>query len=284
MEIRRARMEDLDGIMELYDQGRRFMRQSGNFGQWTDGYPQRALIEGDIRAGHCYLVLEGGGAAGVFCFFYGEDVEPVYAAIDGAWLEEGPYGVLHRVASNGRVKGLIAACTDWCLAQCPSLRVDTHQDNGPMRRALKRCGFQYCGTVVYDGEGERLAYQKVAGGARETIELETLDLHDAVLESMSCRSRNSFFDEVIIRLKLVWDRTETIELRFENCFHAALSCDLWIEGQDTIAVWSFEMPETYRKAVEKLPAGGFHYIRLDTNISGSRIELVYQTLHIRRYP
>lgn len=161
MEIRRARMEELDEIMDLYDQGRRFMRQNGNLGQWNDGYPQRELIEADIRAGHCWLVLEGGEAAGVFCFLHGRDVEPVYAHIDGAWLDDGPYGVLHRAASNGRAKGLIAACTDWCLAQCPSLRVDTHRDNRPMRRALERCGFQYCGLVVYPSEGERLAYQKL---------------------------------------------------------------------------------------------------------------------------
>lgn len=161
MVIRVARMEELDTIMDLYDQGRRFMRQSGNFGQWTGGYPQRELIKADIRAGHCYLVLEGGEMAGVFCFLHGRDVEPAYANIDGAWLDSGPYGVLHRAASNGRVKGLIAACADWCLAQCPSLRVDTYQDNRPMRRALERCGFQYCGTVVYADEGERLAYQKL---------------------------------------------------------------------------------------------------------------------------
>lgn len=164
MEIRKAHMEELDEIMDLYDQGRQFMRQNGNFGQWTGGYPQRELIESDIRAGHCMLAVEDGEIAGVFCFLCGRDVEPVYAKIDGAWLDDGVYGVLHRAASSGKAGGVITACTDWCLAQCPSLRVDTHEDNGPMRRALERCGFQYCGTVVYADEGPRLAYQKLAGG------------------------------------------------------------------------------------------------------------------------
>lgn len=161
MEIRRARLEELNEIMDLYEQARQFMRRSGNLDQWTGGQPGRELIEGDIRAGHCYLAIEGGETAGVFCFFCGRDAEPVYAVIDGAWLDDGPYGVLHRVASSGRAKGLVAACADWCLDRCPSLRIDTHRDNRPMRRALERCGFRYCGAVDYGAAGERLAYQKL---------------------------------------------------------------------------------------------------------------------------
>lgn len=161
MEICRAQRKDLDEIMRLYDQGRQFMRRNGNTEQWINGYPGRELIENDIREGHCQLAVEAGEIVGVFCFLCGENIEPVYADIDGAWLRGGPYGVMHRVASSGKARGLVAACADWCLEQCPSLRIDTHESNRPMRQALERCGFQYCGMVVYADEGERLAYQKV---------------------------------------------------------------------------------------------------------------------------
>lgn len=161
MEIRSARMEDLDSIMLLYDQGRRFMRQNGNRNQWINGYPSRELIEDDIRKGHSYLVEEDGEPVGVFCFFYGESVEPTYAKIDGAWLNDAPYGVMHRVASNGKARGLVEACSSWCLAQCANLRIDTHRDNRPMRQALERCGFQCCGVIVIQDGSERIAYQKV---------------------------------------------------------------------------------------------------------------------------
>lgn len=75
---------------------RQFTRR-GNLVQWANGQPGRKLIGADIRAGHCYLIIEGGETAGVFCFLCGKDVEPSCAAIDGAWLDDGPYGVLHRL-------------------------------------------------------------------------------------------------------------------------------------------------------------------------------------------
>lgn len=160
MKIRHANMEELDMVMELYDQGRRFMRSSGNTEQWINGYPDRELIAQDIRRGRSYVLEADGALAGVFCFFCGEGVEPAYADLDGEWLpDSGIYGVMHRVASNGKVPGLVSLCADWCLEQCGSLRIDTHEDNRPMRQALERKGFQYCGMVTYADEGDRLAYQ-----------------------------------------------------------------------------------------------------------------------------
>lgn len=116
------------------------------------------------------------------------------------------------------------------------------------------------------------------------MELKSLNLHDAVLKSISCQSGSDFFDEAVIRLELSGE-TGILELRFQNCFHVSLDCNLWIQGQDSISAWSVQMPETYRKAVEKLPAPqSFHYLGLCTNTSGSRIELVYQSLDIRSIP
>ena len=161
MNIRPALLSELDAIMELYDQGRRFMRQSGNANQWINGYPCREMIGEDIRLGHCYLALEGEEYTAVFCFFHGEDVEPTYREIDGAWLCEGPYGVLHRIASSGKFPGMVQFCTDWCLEQYSNLKIDTHRDNRPMQDALMRCGFRYCGVIVIEDGSERLAYQKL---------------------------------------------------------------------------------------------------------------------------
>ena len=161
MEIRRAGLADLETAMALYDLGRQFMRRSGNLNQWVNGYPGRDVVAEDISLGRTYLMMSGEEAAAVFCFFAGADVEPSYRVIDGAWLDDGPYGVLHRVASNGRVGGVMERCTAWGLERCPSLRVDTHRDNLPMQRALKRCGYRYCGVVTIADGTERLAYQRL---------------------------------------------------------------------------------------------------------------------------
>lgn len=161
MEIRRAAMEDLETIMDLYDQGRRYMRRSGNHNQWINGYPGRELVTEDIRLGRSWLITEEDRAEAVFYFHAGRDIEPTYRVIDGAWLDDGPYGVLHRVASAGRVRGVMELCTAWGLERCPSLRVDTHRDNRPMQSALERCGYRYCGVIVIGDGTERLAYQRL---------------------------------------------------------------------------------------------------------------------------
>lgn len=161
MNIRPALLSELDAIMPLYDRGRAYMRQNGNENQWINGYPQREMVAEDIRLGHLYIAEEAGETAAVFCYFCGKDVEPTYRVIDGAWVDNGPYGVIHRIASTGKFPRMVEACTDWCLDRCPSLKIDTHRDNAPMRRALERHGFAYCGVIVIDDGSERVAYQKL---------------------------------------------------------------------------------------------------------------------------
>lgn len=161
MEIRHARPEELDTILELFEQAKAFMRKNGNPTQWGANYPGRELIASDIAQGHSYTAVEGDEIAAVFYFDCGEDVEPDYAVIDGAWRTGHTYGVMHRVVSTGKYPGMVRLCSDWCLERCPSLRIDTHADNRPMQESLKRCGFQYCGIVTLADGTTRLAFEKV---------------------------------------------------------------------------------------------------------------------------
>ena len=58
------------------------------------------MLEEDIALGRSYVVLEQGRIVGSFVFFIGH--EPVYDVItNGVWHAEKPYGVIHRVASDG---------------------------------------------------------------------------------------------------------------------------------------------------------------------------------------
>ena len=160
MEIRLANMDELDIIMPLYAQARAFMRANGNPNQWGTTNPTRETIEHDIQIRRCHVVVESGEIVGVFYFEHGKDVEPTYAEIDGKWINDEPYGVMHRVISSGKVPGVVKCCSDWCLEQCGNLRIDTHADNRPMQDALDRCGFRYCGVIIVDDGTERLAFQK----------------------------------------------------------------------------------------------------------------------------
>ena len=162
MEVRHARPEELDTILELFEQAKVFMRQNGNPNQWGANYPGREQIASDIRLGHSYVAETDGEIAALFYFDCGVDVEPDYAVIDGAWQTCGqPYGVMHRVVSTGKFPGMVRLCSDWCLERCPSLRIDTHADNGPMQDALNRCGFRSCGIVTLADGTTRIAFEKV---------------------------------------------------------------------------------------------------------------------------
>ena len=111
--IRLAEMQDIPAILAIFDQAREFMRTMGNPSQWPASYPNCQLVEGDIRAGHCYVFEEAGQVVGTFAFIIGPD--PTYQEIEGAWHLSELYGTIHRIASNGQVKGLAYQCFDFCL-------------------------------------------------------------------------------------------------------------------------------------------------------------------------
>ena len=159
MQIRPAKAADLPQILNIYEQARRFMAQTGNPTQWGDGYPKRSLLEQDMVRQQLYVVEDAGTLAGAFMFFQGPD--PTYAEIfDGQWLDDAPYGTIHRLASAGTVRGIGQRCLDWCFAQCGNLRGDTHRDNQMMQQQFLKNGFVRCGLVYMEDGTERIAYHR----------------------------------------------------------------------------------------------------------------------------
>ena len=163
MTIRPAATADLPAIFRLYEEARDFMRRSGNPRQWKTTEPRRETVEEDLRLGRLYLCVEGETLLAAFCFFIGED--PTYRTLlSGAWLNERPYGVIHRiaVANEAKGRGVAAACFAYGFSRCGNLKIDTHRDNRPMQRALEKNGFVFCGTVRLENGEERMGFQKEA--------------------------------------------------------------------------------------------------------------------------
>ncbi len=159
--IRPAGRRDLQAVLDIYAAARAFMASHGNPSQWGGGYPSRALVEEDIALGRSYVAQLEGRVRGVFMFSLGPD--PTYAVIeDGAWPDDGPYGVIHRIAGDGQGRGLVAAAVDFCQSRCEALRIDTHHDNHVMQRALEKCGFVRCGIIYTDDGTPRIAYHRPA--------------------------------------------------------------------------------------------------------------------------
>jgi len=161
-DIRPATPNDLGRINKVYEIAREYMARSGNASQWSGGYPWAELLEGDINKQQLFVMNEGGEIRGVFAFIIGAD--PSYIEIEGGkWLSDEPYGTIHRVASDGKSRGVFDACLAFCLEQIGNIRIDTHADNLKMQALLEEHGFQKCGTIyVHDGvsaRSPRIAYQ-----------------------------------------------------------------------------------------------------------------------------
>ena len=164
MKIRKSTPDDLDRMQEIYVHARNFMKEHGNPHQWgPNSWPPEALLRQDIRDGHSYVCVDDGGRViGTFAFFYGKDIEPTFLRIsDGAWLDDSPYGVVHRIASDGSRKGIGAFCLNWAYEQCGHIRIDTHGDNIVMQNLVRKLGYTHCGTIyVKQDPYPRLAYEK----------------------------------------------------------------------------------------------------------------------------
>ena len=152
--FRQAQSCETDRIMQIIRQAQARMHAAGSR-QWQDGYPAPGHISADIGRNRGYVLCKPGVEGPLSVIAYGAvvfDGEPAYDAIDGQWLTDEPYVLVHRiaVADGERGRGVAAEFLH---------RVETNFDNQTMLRLLERTGFTYCGKVVYRS-GERLAYEK----------------------------------------------------------------------------------------------------------------------------
>lgn len=166
--IRLARRNDMDTIMDIYQAARNYMQDTGNPTQWGESYPAKELLEEDIEKKQLYVCVErncdqeGNGSEeivhGVFAFIIGPD--PTYAYIEnGKWLNDDTYGTIHRIAGDGKVKGIFADCLEYCRSQIDNLRIDTHENNLTMQHLIEKNGFKKCGIIYIEDGSPRIAYQ-----------------------------------------------------------------------------------------------------------------------------
>jgi len=164
IKLRKAESQDRDLIWEIIQQAIERRRQDGST-QWQQGYPNLGTVETDIEKGFGY-VMTVDGEISVYTALILND-EPAYSAIEGAWLSDGEFVVVHRVAvdekfaGRGMVKKLFDHIEDFTREQgIQSIKVDTNFDNLAMLRILESKGYSYCGEVFLAG-GMRKAFEKI---------------------------------------------------------------------------------------------------------------------------
>ena len=165
MNIRQSTINDINSILEIYEYARNFMKQNNNPNQWGDFWPPNDLIVEDILNNKSYVCVEDNQIAAVFFLEYGiSDI--TYNNINGKWINNDKYAVIHRIASNKKIKGAGEFSIKWVIDKSKHVRIDTHKNNIPMRNLLKKLGFIECGIINIDDklglkDTERIAYEKI---------------------------------------------------------------------------------------------------------------------------
>ncbi len=160
MIIKNAEKSQIEEILRVYEDAKSFMRKNGNNLQWINGYPSVETVLKDLQENNLYVIEENDQIVGVFTLIIG--IDPSYLSIDGKWLNDLPYGTIHRIASNFKTKGILKEAVHYAFDKIDNVRIDTHEVNIPMQKAIEKLNFQKCGIIHLVSDGTpRIAYQKV---------------------------------------------------------------------------------------------------------------------------
>lgn len=163
--LRLATSADLASAWDIIVQAKAQMLREGRK-QWDDRYPTKALLESDLAHQQGYVLTDNDivVAYGAVVF----DGEPAYEQLEGQWLSQQPYVVVHRLAvaqiaqGRGAARAFLAAVQQMALEQgVHSFRIDTKSDNIAMLRVIEHCGFSFCGYITYQHNGNRNAFEKL---------------------------------------------------------------------------------------------------------------------------
>jgi len=164
IKLRKAEIEDRNIIWNILQQAIERRRQDGS-SQWQNGYPNLDTVESDIAKSFGYVMTVDKEIA-VYAALIMND-EPAYSTIEGEWLSNGDFVVVHRVAvdekfaGQGMVKKLFDHIEEFTKSNgIQSVKVDTNFDNIAMLKILESKGYSYCGEVCLAG-GMRKAFEKI---------------------------------------------------------------------------------------------------------------------------
>lgn len=162
--LRKATIKDKDRVWGVLQQAIELRKQDGSQ-QWQDGYPNAEVVQHDIDQGYGYVLLSEGRILAYIAVIF--DGEPAYNALEGKWLSDQDYVVVHRlaVAQDIKTKGAATFIMKQVEAlavarKVYSIKVDTNFDNKAMLRVFEKLGYQYCGEVHFRG-GARMAFEKL---------------------------------------------------------------------------------------------------------------------------
>ncbi len=162
--FRKASVADQEIIWKILQQAIQRRKEEGS-NQWQDGYPNPTSIENDIEKDYGYVMESENEILGYAAVIF--ELEPAYENIEGDWLSNEDYVVIHRVAVSEEYIGLGIATKIFQEIEkiaisnnIFSIKVDTNFDNSPLLKILNKLNYTYCGEVYFRGSA-RQAFQKM---------------------------------------------------------------------------------------------------------------------------
>src|SRR5690606_1486703 len=102
MILRKANFSEAHAIWTILQQAIAQRKQDGS-DQWQNGYPNQQTIQDDISNGYGYVLVDNTVVVAYAAIIFG--IDPTYTDIQGQWITNGDYVVVHRVATSNAVKG-----------------------------------------------------------------------------------------------------------------------------------------------------------------------------------
>lgn len=163
MKLRLVKIHEVNIALEIINDAKKHLKQQA-IDQWQAGYLDYDCIEQDIENEKGYFIADKNWIWGYLCIDY--DGESAYSHLNGKWLNEEKYVVVHRMAFIEDPCGKGISDSVLCLVEemsrekgIYSFRMDTDGDNHKMQHILKKNGFTYRGTIWFDNS-EKIAFDK----------------------------------------------------------------------------------------------------------------------------
>lgn len=158
--IRKAEEKDLQEILNIIQEAKSYFAQH-KIPQWQSGYPEGIDIEEDIDRQGGYVAQEDGVILGYSFIQVMQDHN--YDVIEGHWLNEEDYAVMHRtcIHDSAKGRGIAGMFVQKADSLSDNVRADTHELNASMRKMLEKNGFISCGIIYVEDGTPRVAYQRI---------------------------------------------------------------------------------------------------------------------------
>ncbi len=164
MELRNIELSEVDRAMSIIDDAKKHLKEQG-IDQWQKGYPDYECIKNDSISQKGFFIVDNKEVLGYLCIDF--DGEPAYDNLNGKWISDEKYVVVHRMAFGENARGKKLTDEVFRLVEKMSedkginyFRVDTDADNIKMQHVLKKNGFIFRGRIWFDNS-EKIAFDKV---------------------------------------------------------------------------------------------------------------------------